>query len=109
MRELTGLERAVHYWQALNTLASAVEARQQIGARTYLLLTCGQVSSGDPQLSVPQPKRDVSVWDARDHAVILPWQSLLQVVRAVAWVDGSLERYGEYAWAHGVAFVAHGT
>ena len=56
-----------------------------------------------------QPKRDVSVWDARDHAVILPWQSLLQVVRAVAWVDGSLERYGEYAWAHGVAFVAHGT
>ena len=81
MRELTGLERAVHYWQ---------------------------ISSGDPQLSVPPPRRDVSVWDARDHAVVLPWQSLLQVVRAVAWVDRSLERYGEYAWAHGVAFVARG-
>ena len=53
----------------------------------------GQVSSGDPQLSVPRPKRDVSVWDARDHAVILPWQSLMQVLRAVAWVDGSLEAY----------------
>jgi len=68
----------------------------------------GQVSSGDPQLSVPRPKRDVSVWDARDHAVILPWQSLMQVLRAVAWVDGSLERYVEYAWAHGVVFVANG-
>jgi len=51
----------------------------------------------------------VSVWDARDHAVILPWQSLMQVLRAVAWVDRSLERYVEYAWAHGVVFVARTT
>ena len=76
---------------------------------SLLRLPCGQVSSGDPQLSVPQPKRDVSVWDARDHAVILPWQSLMQVLRAVAWVDRSLERYVEYAWAHGVVFVARTT
>ena len=28
MRELTGLERAVHYWQALSNLASAIQARR---------------------------------------------------------------------------------
>jgi hypothetical protein len=56
-----------------------------------------QVSSGSPALSIPQPKDDVSVWDARDHHVHLPWRSLRDVLGAVRWVDGSVERYRQLA------------
>ena len=81
MRGLTGLERAVHYWQ---------------------------ISAGSPELSVPPPRADVSVWDARDHAVLVPWFALLQVLRAAAYVRRSLRRYQDYVWAHGRTFVAKG-
>ena len=53
-RALTSLEQAVLYWQ---------------------------VSSAGAKLSVPRPKDDVSVWDARDHSVTLPWSTLRQVLR----------------------------
>ena len=79
MRELTSLEAAVHYLQ---------------------------ISSGVPALSVPPPSADVSVWDVRDHAVVLPWGALLQQLRVAAWVNRSLPRYRAHLWAHGATVVA---
>jgi len=54
-----------------------------------------QVSSGSPALSVPPPKPDVSVWDARDHGVRLPWRALREVLAKVAWCAGSAEKHAQ--------------
>ena len=45
----------------------------------------GQVSSGDPQLSVPRPKRDVSVWD--------PDSMCLQEQYVIDVLGGSLSQF----------------
>ena len=79
MRELTSLEKALMYFQ---------------------------VSAAAPELSVPPPARDVSVWHARDHAVLLPWGVLLSALRAVVFANRSVERYQDYVWAHGCTFVS---
>ena len=78
-RSLTALEQAIFYFQ---------------------------VSSGSPKLSSPVPKPDVSVWDARDHGVELPWRTLRDVLAAVAAVNRSRERYLHRVWTRGAVFVA---
>ena len=78
-RALTAVERAVHYYQ---------------------------VSSGAAALSSPRPPDNVSVWDARDHAVRLPWRTLREVLQRVIAVDGSLERYLHQLWTSGTRFVS---
>ena len=65
-----------------------------------------QVTSGSPALSSPTPAADVSVWDARDHAVRLPWRTLSDALKAAMSIDGSNERYVERLWKHGVTFVS---
>ena len=76
-RALTSLEQAVHYLQ---------------------------VSSDSPELSIPEPSKDVSVWDARDHAVRLPWHTLSEVLRVAMWINRSSDRYVQRLWRHGVVF-----
>ena len=80
------------YFKALTSLEQAV---------LYL-----QVSAGSPALSVPRPPANVSVWDARDHAVRLPWRTLSEVLRAAMWINGSKERYVERLWKQGAVFVS---
>jgi hypothetical protein len=80
-RALTSLERAVHYYQ---------------------------VSSGDASLSIPRPPDNVSVWDARDHAVRLPWRALREVLHTIIAVDGSTERYVRKLWASGTRVTSWG-
>lgn len=65
-----------------------------------------RVSSGHASLSIPQPADNVSVWDARDHAVRLPWHTLREVLHKVIAVDGSAERYVSQLWAEGTRFVS---
>ena len=76
-RALTSLEQAVHYLQ---------------------------VSSGSPELSIPEPAKDVSVWDARDHAVRLPWHTLSEALRVAMWINGSHDRYVQRLWRQGAVF-----
>mmetsp|Transcript_40144 Transcript_40144/g.90973 ORF Transcript_40144/g.90973 Transcript_40144/m.90973 type:complete len:117 (-) Transcript_40144:195-545(-) len=78
-RHLTSLEQAVHYYQ---------------------------ISSGSPELSVPTPPADVSVWDARDHGVHLPWASLLDVLRAIVAVNSSRKEYTNLLWRRGPVWVS---
>ena len=59
-RALSSLERAVHYYQ---------------------------VSAGSAALSIPRPLDNVSVWDARDHAVRLPWRTVRDVLHTIMAVD----------------------
>ena len=68
-----------HYFKELSALEHAI---------LYF-----QVTSGSPQLSVPTPKADVSVWDARDHAVRLPWRTLREVLQSIFAVNRERERY----------------
>ena len=68
-RALTSLEQAVLYWQ---------------------------VSSGGAKLSVPRPKDDVSVWDARDHSVTLI-ASLIILIASLIRLIASLIRSGTLA------------
>ena len=78
-RALSALERAIHYYQ---------------------------VSAGHASLSIPRPPDNVSVWDARDHAVRLPWRTLREVLHKIIAVDGSEERYIRTLWAEGTTFVS---
>ena len=78
-RALSALERAVHYYQ---------------------------VSAGNAALSSPTPPDNVSVWDARDHAVRLPWRTLRDVLHHVIAANGSTERYVDELWAQGTRFVS---
>ena len=78
-KALTSLEQHVHYYQ---------------------------VSAGGPTLSVPEPKPDVSTWDARDHAVKLPWRTLRSVLLAIAADAGSREAYVRRIWTSGTTFVS---
>ena len=68
-----------------------------------------QVSSGSAALSLPRPPDNVSVWDARDHAVRLPWRTLRDVLHAVIAVNGSRERYLRRLWTQGTTFVSQDT
>ncbi|KAL1505068.1 hypothetical protein AB1Y20_008828 [Prymnesium parvum] len=68
-----------HYFKELSALEHAV---------FYF-----QVTSGDPELSVPAPRKDVSVWDARDHGVRLPWRTLREVLASVVAVNHSRSQY----------------
>jgi hypothetical protein len=65
-----------------------------------------QVSSGSPALSTPRPKPDVSVWDARDHNVRLPWRTMREVLQAVAAVRGDREKYVRRLWRGETRFVS---
>jgi hypothetical protein len=52
-----------------------------------------QVSSSSRELSVPMPAANVSVWEARDHAVRLPWRALRKLafasnIRSVRMLKG---------------------
>jgi len=78
-RALTSLDRAVHYYQ---------------------------VSAGSADLSEPRPKDDVSVWDARDHAVRLPWRTLREALHVILEVNSSLPRYMDRLWKQGTIFVS---
>lgn len=78
-RALTSLEQAVHYWQ---------------------------VSSGDAALSVPPPPEKVSVWDARDHAVRLPWRTLHELLQAIIECNGTHALYLRRLWARGTTFIS---
>ncbi len=78
-RALTALEQAVLYWQ---------------------------VSSGSAELSVPRPPDDVSVWDARDHAVRLPWRTLREVLTQILEVRSSRAAYLRQLWASGVVYTS---
>ena len=79
-RALSAVEQAIHYYQ---------------------------VSSGDAALSLPRPPDNVSVWDARDHAVRLPWRSLREVLHAIIQVNGSTDRYVRQLWSQGTRYVSH--
>ena len=78
-RAWSALEQAVHYYQ---------------------------VTSGSAALSIPQPVENVSIWDARDHAVRLPWRTLKDVLGAVVAVGGVRESYVRQLWAQGTVFVS---
>ena len=79
-RALTSLERSIHYYQ---------------------------VTSGSASLSIPTPLDNVSVWDARDHAVRLPWRTLVEVLKSIIRVNGGTQRYLDLLWTKGVTFVSH--
>ena len=65
-----------------------------------------QVSSGSPGLSIPRPNENVSVWDARDHAVILPWRTLKDALQVALHLNGSRDRYVQQLWTRGATFVS---
>lgn len=65
-----------------------------------------QVTSGSPELSVPRPESNVTVWDARDHAVRLPWRTLREVLAAIISVGASREAYVRLLWAQGTVFTS---
>ena len=58
---------------------------------------------------MPQPKPDVSVWDARDHGVRLPWRALREVLDLFSWCagDASGGRYKELVAAGRNVVVSH--
>ena len=63
-----------------------------------------QVSAASAALSIPRPKDDVSVWDARDHAVHLPWKTLKEVLQAAISLNSSRTRYLQRLWTTGPTF-----
>ena len=64
------------------------------------------MTSGSAALSIPRPKEDVSVWDARDRHVHLPWRTMRSVLAAVRRVGGSVERYRQLVAAGKNVFVS---
>ena len=73
-------------------------------ARAGNLLLPGEL--GLAEALVARAKADVSVWDARDHGVELPWRTLRDVLGAVAADNRSRERYLHRVWTRGAVFVA---
>lgn len=65
-----------------------------------------QISAGSASLSIPRPADDVTVWDARDHAVHVPWRSLKDALQAAIHINGSHNRYLEWLWTKGATFVS---
>lgn len=65
-----------------------------------------QISAGSAALSSPRPSDDVSVWDARDHAVHVPWRTLKDVLHAAMQINGSRSRYVHWLWTKGATFVS---
>ena len=65
-----------------------------------------QVSSGSAALSYPRPPDNVSVWEARDHGVRLPWRTLREVLLAIMAIDGDGERYVRRLWSSGTRWVS---
>lgn len=65
-----------------------------------------QISAGSAALSLPRPADDVSVWDARDHAVHVPWRSLKDALHAAIHINASRSRYVHWLWTKGAAFVS---
>lgn len=63
-----------------------------------------QISAGSAALSVPRPPDDISVWDARDHAVHVPWRALKEALRAAIHINGSYSNYVEWLWTKGATF-----
>ena len=108
MRELTSLERQLMYFQVRipphTPPRASTPPHARAAAQAHVLPS--QVTAASPALSVPPPAREVSVWHARDHAVLLPWGVLLSAVRAVVFANRSVERYQDYVWAHGCTFVS---
>lgn len=51
------------------------------------------IRSGSAAFSVPQPADNVSVWNARDHAVWVPWPTLRVALVDALGVNGSREHY----------------
>ena len=49
------------------------------------------MTSGSAALSIPRPKETVSVWDARDHAVLLTDMALESPLRLLLDPDATLE------------------
>ena len=65
-----------------------------------------QISAGSAALSLPRPAVDVSVWDARDHAVHVPWRSLKDALHAAMHFNGSRSRYLNWLWTKGATFLS---
>lgn len=88
-----------------------LNARLCVGQLTssWMAHVPSQVTSADPELSIPMPKRDVSTWDARDHAVWLPWHTLREALLVIHFVNRSREAYERFRMTHGnqTTFVSH--